>query len=50
MKSEIIYIGNYIYEGSQCGIVISINGLSSCLSAGTHGYCNCNLLVIEDDR
>lgn len=48
---EIIYIGNYIHKGSQCGVVISTRSDTfSCLNAGTHGYSQSNILEIRKDE
>lgn len=33
-------VGNISSDGSQCGTVLSVDGLSGTLSAGTHGYAN----------
>lgn len=33
------------YEGSQCGTVVSDEGLAPTLSAGTHGYANAHILT-----
>ena len=37
-------VGNISSEGSQCGTVVSDNGLMGTLSAGTHGYGNNHIL------
>lgn len=50
MSNGIIYIGNYIHKGSQCGVVISTRSDTfSCLNAGTHGYLQSNILEIKKD-
>lgn len=40
MESKIIKVGQISSEGSEYGTVISENGISSNLVAGTHGYAN----------
>jgi len=39
MEKKINKVGQLSNEGSQCGTVVSDEGLSPTLSAGTHGYC-----------
>lgn len=39
-KNKINKIGQISNEGSQCGTVVSDEGLFPTISAGTHGYCN----------
>lgn len=39
-ESKIQKVGQISSEGSQCGTVVSDEGLSPTLSAGTHGYAN----------
>lgn len=46
---NIIKIGNYVYEGSQCGLVIGVAGMMSALAAGVHGYVNSNILIIKKE-
>lgn len=49
--NEVIYIGNYIHKGSQCGIVISKrSNIFATLSAGNHGYSQSNILEIKKDE
>lgn len=40
IESKIQKVGQISSEGSQCGAVVSDEGLSPTLSAGTHGYAN----------
>lgn len=40
LEKKIQKVGQISSDGSEYGTVISENGLSSTLSAGTHGYCN----------
>lgn len=40
MEKKINKVGQISNEGSQCGTVVSDEGLSPTLSAGTHGYAN----------
>lgn len=39
-QMKIKRVGNISSDGSQCGTVLSVDGLSGTLSAGTHGYAN----------
>ena len=39
-KEKINKVGQISNEGSQCGTVVSSDGLSPTLTAGTHGYAN----------
>lgn len=40
LEKKIQKVGQISSDGSEYGTVISENGLSSTLAAGTHGYCN----------
>lgn len=40
LEKKIQKVGQISNEGSQCGTVVSEDGLSPTLSAGTHGYAN----------
>ena len=40
LEKKIQKVGQISSDGSEYGTVISKNGLSSTLAAGTHGYCN----------
>ena len=42
-KTAIQKVGQISNEGSQCGTVVSDEGLSPTLSAGTHGYANAHV-------
>lgn len=42
-KEKINKVGQISNEGSQCGTVVSDEGLSPTLSAGTHGYANAHV-------
>lgn len=44
-KEKINKIGQISSEGSQCGTVVSDDGLSPTLTAGTHGYANAHICV-----
>ena len=44
-KEKINKVGQISNEGSQCGTVVSSEGLSPTLTAGTHGYANPHLLT-----
>lgn len=47
-KTKIQRVGQISSEGSQCGTVISQDGLMSTLGAGCHGYANPHILVYDD--
>ena len=42
-KEKINKVGQISNEGSQCGTVVSSEGLSPTLTAGTHGYANAHV-------
>ena len=42
-KEKINKVGQLSNEGSQCGTVVSSEGLSPTLTAGTHGYANAHV-------
>jgi DNA (cytosine-5)-methyltransferase 1 len=44
-KEKINKVGQISSEGSQCGMVVSDDGLSPTLTAGTHGYTNPHICV-----
>jgi DNA (cytosine-5)-methyltransferase 1 len=43
LETKIEKIGQISNEGSQCGTVVSDEGLAPTLSAGTHGYANAHI-------
>ena len=48
-KEKINKVGQISNEGSQCGTVVSDEGLSPTLSAGTHGYANPHTFKSEEN-
>lgn len=43
LENNIQKVGQISSNGSQCGTVISVNGISANLVAGTHGYANSHI-------
>ena len=43
LENNIQKVGQISSDGSQCGTVISDNGISANLVVGTHGYANCHI-------
>lgn len=43
LENNIQKVGQISSDGSQCGTVISDNGISANLVAGTHGYANSHI-------
>lgn len=45
LENNIQKVGQISSNGSQCGTVISDNGISANLVAGTHGYANSHIAI-----
>lgn len=50
IEKEIIRVGQISNDGSQYGTVVSEDGLSATLAAGTHGYANNCIATEEVDK
>jgi DNA (cytosine-5)-methyltransferase 1 len=50
LEKKIQKVGQNSNEGSQCGTVVSEEGLAPTLSAGCHGYANPHILTAEKEK